>query len=251
MGSRSDRASLADHSFNRASRARHCNGHLHLLGVLSMSYEKHKVTTDALDTLGNIIDDKQQRDAIHLAVIPVEASAYLAPGWHVYIENGKAYACDDEHDPRGVGIVDPFLKSAARAGQWFWCVIYPRVITSLRHVWTHPQIPDTSEVSNAVDSLRRLKRNQEVFSSEQWLLNWCKQNGEISYNDLLEVARTGEVQKPDDDEYYGQRWSLEDYALMSYGQDAYASIPPELWDHVKNVIGQEPVARPDSMCCSC
>jgi hypothetical protein len=213
--------------------------------------DKRTVSTDALETLGTIIGPNEKRDAIHLAVIPVECGeAWIEPGADVKLEDGVAVKCA-RIDPDALGIVDPFLNNHAHKGQHFWLVIYPRVITSLRHVWTHPQIPDTSEVSNAVDSLRRLKRNQEVFSSEQWLLNWCKQNGEISYNDLLEVARTGEVQKPDDDEYYGQRWSLEDYALMSYGQDAYASIPPELWDHVKNVIGQEPVARPDSMGCSC
>lgn len=35
--------------------------------------DKRSVATDALETLGTIIDDKQKRDAIHLAVEPVVA----------------------------------------------------------------------------------------------------------------------------------------------------------------------------------
>lgn len=35
--------------------------------------DKRSVSTDALETLGTIIDDRAGRDAIHLAVEPVHA----------------------------------------------------------------------------------------------------------------------------------------------------------------------------------
>jgi hypothetical protein len=40
------------------------------------------VATDALATLGTIIDDTQKRDAIHIAVEPVIAGERLRPGDH-------------------------------------------------------------------------------------------------------------------------------------------------------------------------
>jgi hypothetical protein len=219
-----------------------------------MSYQKHKVTTDALDTLGTIIDDTQKRDAIHLAVIPVQAGCSLTAGTHVGLLDGKAHvssACDAD-----LGIVDPFLSSIVRKGQWFWLMIHPRVITSLRHVWVHPDIPDeagTAVSPSSIEALKELAKNREYAASEAWLRNWCRQSGEISYDDLIAVAVDGEVVRGGEDlEYYGGcRWALTDYGLMSYGADAYASIPPELWDHVKVVTGVEPAHRPDSLGCSC
>lgn len=55
-----------------------------------MSADKRKVSTDALETLGTIIDSGQKRDAIHLAVEPVIAGECLAPGAHVVINQGVA-----------------------------------------------------------------------------------------------------------------------------------------------------------------
>jgi hypothetical protein len=51
---------------------------------------KHKVATDALETLGTIIDDSAKRDAIHLAVIPAVAGEDLLPGMHVQLADGVA-----------------------------------------------------------------------------------------------------------------------------------------------------------------
>lgn len=45
-----------------------------------MSADNRKVTTDALETLGTIIGTSEGRDAIHLAVEPVEAGERLSPG---------------------------------------------------------------------------------------------------------------------------------------------------------------------------
>ena len=42
-----------------------------------MGSDKRSVATDALETLGTIIDDTQKRDAIHLAVEPVVAGERL------------------------------------------------------------------------------------------------------------------------------------------------------------------------------
>ena len=92
--------------------------------------------TDALATLGTIITSAEKRDAIHLAVIATCASDRLMPGSHVGV-NGKFSSRENL-----IGIVDPFLTFPVEAGEWFWLIIYPRKITSLRHVWSHPEVPE-------------------------------------------------------------------------------------------------------------
>lgn len=100
---------------------------------------KRQVRTDALETLGMIHDRVEKRDAIHLAVEPVTAGMGLEPGERVVVRNGIAMIAPSGE---GIGIVDPFLSEPVRRGQRFWFVLNPRLVTSLRHVWTHPAFPD-------------------------------------------------------------------------------------------------------------
>lgn len=95
--------------------------------------DKRSVSTDALETLGNIIDSSQKRDAIHIAVEPTVAKEILRPGEHVGVDGSK-------NNP--VGIVDPYLRRPVMVGQYFWLLVYPRQINSLRHVWTHPSFTE-------------------------------------------------------------------------------------------------------------
>lgn len=101
------------------------------------------VPVDANATIGTLLAPDAnviaRRDAIHVPVYPAVAAYMLVPGHHVGLraEDGKAHYCVDT-----IGIVDPFLTANVPAGATFWIMIYPRVITSLRHAWTHPTIPD-------------------------------------------------------------------------------------------------------------
>lgn len=83
--------------------------------------------------VGKLIDTDARRDAIHVAVAPVEAGEDLQPGQHVGVVAGKATT-----SVAAIGVVDPFLTEPVRAGQRFWLFLYPNTVTSLRHVWTHP-----------------------------------------------------------------------------------------------------------------
>ena len=86
--------------------------------------------------LGQIIDGKQHRDAIHIAVAPVEAAEDLEPGQRIgLLADGRA---SGKPHVAVVGIVDPFLQSTVLCGQRFWLWLTPYTITSLRHDWTHP-----------------------------------------------------------------------------------------------------------------
>ena len=164
---------------------------------------------DALDTLGTIITEKEKRDAIHVAVVPAIATGILKPGDHVSYVDGKASLVGKK-----VGIVDPFLPKPVKTGDRCWVLLYPRTITSLRHVWTHPDFED--EVAE--------EESPPVvfdFTSELWLREFCDGYDTPDYETVIEAAEGGCY-----DEY-----------LHFDGQDAHGDIPPEFWDHIENVTG--------------
>lgn len=112
--------------------------------------DKRSTSTDALETLGMIHFKQEHRDAIHLAVEPVEAGMDMHVGQDIGIHEGRAYPAGiHDHgmglfNVKAIGIVDPFLPArGVRIGQKFWLVVYPRMITSLRHVWSHPDFPES------------------------------------------------------------------------------------------------------------
>jgi hypothetical protein len=188
--------------------------------------DKRTVSTDALETLGTIIDANQKRDAIHLAVIPaICADSWLAPGTDVLLTEAGARACS-KHDPFAIGIVDPFLHVQVNLGEHFWLVIYPRVITSLRHVWTHPQLPD--EGPQAANSSAKA-------ASEAWLRNRADGLG-ITYEEIVEAGTSREYPGCFGNDIYGDR-----------------DIEQEFWFHVEVVAGDvcPPDKRPTWFRCAC
>lgn len=171
-----------------------------------MTSQKHTVATDALATLGTIIDDKAGRDAIHLAVEPVVAGEQLFPGQHIRIDNGVAVANGETY-----GIVDPFLKGSVGAGQRFWFVIYPRQITSLRHVWEHPAFaPDV-----------RNNEGMSIAEAEAWLRNYADEIDE-TFSSLLEAA---DDWVSSGDYFYGSKTG--DY----YGKFEGEGTHPDFWKY--------------------
>jgi hypothetical protein len=190
--------------------------------------DKRTVTTDALETLGTIITENEKRDAIHLAVEPVVAGETLYPGQHIGLVAGVAIPTA----PDRVGIVDPFIKRPVQAGERFWLVVYPRQITSLRHVWTHPAFEDVPEVKEVSDKA----------ASEKWLRDFCASADCPGYETTLGMAVAfGER---------GGRYGNEDY-LHFDDLDAHGNIPPEFWDHVEIVTGKKMTHRATYFSCSC
>lgn len=86
--------------------------------------------------LGSTLTGKEERDAVHVAILPVqvEDGQRLFPGQPIGIVDGKASAWATDY----IGIVDPFLTESVSGGDWFYACLYPGSITSLRHDWTHP-----------------------------------------------------------------------------------------------------------------
>lgn len=130
-----------------------------------MSADSRSPHTDALETLGSIHTRSEQRDAIHLAVEPVIAAHKLKIGEDIGLKDGKAvsHKYTKNREVKLLGIVDPFLKNDVEEGESFWLVIYPRQITSLRHVWSHPDIQGTKDI----DVIK-----SEVLTAKQIAYQW-------------------------------------------------------------------------------
>lgn len=93
--------------------------------------------------LGEAPTEKDERDAIHIAVVPVIAAQNLVPGEHVGFArspDGKIFAAPSTCS---AGIVDPFRKSYIRSGERTWALLYPGTAIGLRHVYRHPALDPT------------------------------------------------------------------------------------------------------------
>jgi len=135
--------------------------------------------------LGQLITDHQERDAIHIAVVPVTAGAKLFPGRGVGFEKDSTERV--QHYGTTFGIVDPFLSKPVEPEERCWVFLYPNTVTGMRHHWQHPLFPDAMPTSGKDRSV-----------SEQWLRNYaaemnCYDEPEKAYQDLINGLRTGEL----------------------------------------------------------
>jgi len=176
-------------------------------GEKSLNADKRSPHTDALDTLGSVITEHEKRDAIHLAVEPAVAAHTLHAGDDVgFTPDGTV-----GYSEKPVGIVDPFLAAPVNPGQRFWLVVYPRQITSLRHVWTHPDFVDAED----------RHANAAMSRSERWIRDFAAQFP-VHYDELLLRAA----------DYVNKRscWNMGELF------DGF-SVPFEFWDHYEVVTG--------------
>jgi hypothetical protein len=170
--------------------------------------------------IGKLIEPGARRDAIHVAVYPAEAMEKLRPGQHVGAQDGKA----DSHYEH-LGIVDPFLTSPVKKGEWFWVFLYPNTITSLKHSWTHPAFEDEVDL----EELKQLQgeaaiRKIDSLRSVPWLESFANEVG-VPYETLMESAK---------------KW-LEMGRYHALGYDTPNIVyekKEEFWKHYENVTGQ-------------
>lgn len=191
-----------------------------------MTTQTHTVHTDALGTLGTIIDEKAGRDAIHLAVEPVIAGEKLHPGQHIRIVDGRAVANGETY-----GIVDPFVKGPVLEGQRFWFVIYPRQITSLRHVWEHPAFP-----AKAISSL------DPTDESREWLENFAARLFSYARDDDDEGTRLVRLLR-------GIECGGSFGADIEYSDDVQPS--DELYMHYERYTGKPAPKKAEYFRCAC
>jgi len=187
---------------------------------------------DAVATMGAVLPkDAGGRDAVHVAVFSATCAEDLTPGEDVRIvSHGEMDAMVEPGMlPGVVGIVDPFIKGTVKAGQRFWVYLYPRTITALSHRWSHPAF-------EAVDS-SYVPPSQKLVS-EKWLRDYCLHSDVPSYKTFMQAVLSHEG-------------SGDEYLHIS-GEDASGEIPPELWQHVENVLGRQLHGKkPEYFSCSC
>lgn len=191
--------------------------------------EKRKVSTDALETLGTIIESGD-RDAIHLAVEPCTAGETLYPGQHIGIVDGKASTKTDKK----LGIVDPFIVGFVPEGKMFWLVVYPRQITSLRHVWSHPDFTDNDVIKKDDPD------KTPVQIAEEWIRRYADEIDE-SYEYVMEVA---DSHQKDRDGHYPSY-------IIQGGRFEGEITPHEFWDNYAIVRGVDNPIRSSFFSCSC
>ena len=116
--------------------------------------------------------EDRKRDAIHIAVAPVQAVEELKPGERIGFAEAGNVEKVRKMDEGAVGIVDPFLEyGPVDKGGWFWMFLFPNTITSLRHDWTHPAFGDA------------ITKN----ASRAWIEGFAAELDQ-TYNRLMEAA---------------------------------------------------------------
>ena len=189
----------------------------------------------ALETVGDILDKDYGRDAVHIATVAVVAAMRLFPGQHIGLDSsGRASHMVEDL----IGIVDPFVTHSVEAGNIFWLFLYPRTITSLRHVWTHPAFVDEGvqrtippEVAKAEEAVAKTKE-----ASETWLKDFLRWADTPGYEHIL---------RDFEDHYDGEEY------FVIRDSDASGEIPPEFWDHMAVVTGRTLKVKPTYFSCSC
>lgn len=182
------------------------------------------------DTIGKLIDGPVQRDAIHVAIVPVVAAEVLVSGQDIGFVRKDIVHVGVVDSP--IGIVDPFLKiEHVSKGKRFWMFMYPNTITSMRHDWAHPaflSVLDDSQKPLGLDYVR----------SREWLEVFAAENGNMTFEETLDAARDWVERRRRKHE--GGRFE------SSYAGD-------EFWNHFEKVTEQK-VAENDRgsfFSCSC
>lgn len=105
--------------------------------------------------VGKLCEPTAGRDAIHVAIAPVVAGCWLKPGWRVGLnEAGQAVSGTMV---KHLGIVDPFLEDEwIETGKRFFLFLFPGTITSLRHVWSHPDFNTNRIFRDWGETLKKL-----------------------------------------------------------------------------------------------
>lgn len=133
-------------------------------------------------TLGNLITGEAERDAIHVAVVPLVAGETLRVGEKFRLAHGSTevamrgdYEVDGNNPP--IGIVDPFLDGYhVTEGQRFWGMLFQNTVTGMRHHWQNPSFENISLSTNI---------------HEQWIREFCDR-WNFSFDELIENAGSNE-----------------------------------------------------------
>lgn len=154
-----------------------------------MSADNRTAHTDAVATLGTILDNTAKRDAIHLATEPVIADQKLYPGQDVGIDSqGRGSTMN----VKLVGIVDPFLKAPVMPGERFWLIVYPRQISTLRHIWSHPDFPEPTSAPVTAPVITQEPVASAVLATAIRYITGIAEDVDDTYSSVMRTASENE-----------------------------------------------------------
>jgi hypothetical protein len=171
--------------------------------------------------LGEIITGRAERDAVHIAVIPLVASDdRLYAGQKVKLAFGSLELALSAayNEDEAIGIVDPFLRrnyGEVKKGEQFWCFLFPGSVTGMRHHWQHPAFVNVPTASN---------------EHEQWIRRWAEE-WNFNYDELIEAAIT-----PGKFEDYGRVVVARGIDLHSV--DELNGDDVLFWEHLEAMTGE-------------
>lgn len=169
--------------------------------------------SDTQFLLGKLVQGNPERDAVHIAVVAVEADGPLSAGMRVgFKDNGRVGRLPQEV----IGVVDPFLTESVYEGDKFWLFLLPNTITSLKHNWIHPAFEaETPRAKSASEDWMRAWAVKHM--SEDYYGDGEKLSPETAYANAIEAGRTHSV---------GPYEAARDH------------IDSEWWSHWETITGQ-------------
>lgn len=210
-----------------------------------------KPYSDATALLGKKLDGTDaRRDAVHLACEPVKNET--SKSWYpsdamTFGETGKLRQAREGEEV--IGIIDPFLRVSdddpdswvsVDPGETCFLILMPGAVTSLRHVWTHPQFKDLADEPGTpkAKAVKAEKTEEEI--SEIWLREYADEHG-VDYEEMMSAARS-HIVDPDGWNYVSGG---------SAAEGAYTG--EEFWHHVGILLGIEvqPEQQGSIITCSC
>lgn len=183
---------------------------------------------EPITTLGTILRDKAEKDAIHIAIAPVTAAEKLYPGQHVGFVEGSTHIVSASRP--SVGIIDPFLTSAVFQDHRCWLMLYPNTITGLRHEWTHPAFEQQAG---------KISKDDHIEKSKAWI---------AEHADLLGLSAGVLMENATD-------WLENEYYFVQQGRETWRDNfnPTEFWHHYEVVTGKVVAddKKKSMYCCTC
>lgn len=175
--------------------------------------------------LGHQFWTEHKRDAIHIALLPVEAGETLKPGEHVgLIGPNKAGKSETP-----IGIIDPFLLGDVRKGSKCWLLLYQNTITALRHEWTHPLVDESVSTAEA----------------QAWIAEFARELDQ-TYTRLMAAANLW-VETQDD-----SGWGEHTFDNSETYKNVEGVKWPIFWKHYETLTGRRPKDSNDQFfTCSC
>jgi hypothetical protein len=197
---------------------------------------------DPIESIGKKLRGDEQRDAIHIAIMPVVSGEdYLSAGDEVALVYGTKNVVkrkDSTYGHQTLGVIDPFFGMGPNVdyeartihkGDTVWCFLRPGTITGLRHEWTRPDIDNQPQPSS---------------ESEKWLRAFADR-WMFDYDEMIGVASLGVIKSNFDipalPEMNGREFDQDWITARGrdlHSRDELGEDYDLFWSHMQKLTGQ-------------